>query len=842
MDLDTAIKHSLDGNALLFLGAGFSSDKATLNARKAPLLTGQRLSTHLLEFSGLRGVTPEHAPPLEKAAEYCRRKFQVNAEPLVAELRALFTISACAEWQRKLLGCNWSRIYTTNYDDLAEFARSQAESTSSRPKLKPVLPWTDPSEQSDRANLCVHLNGYIHAVTSSNLDTTFKLSSASYADSSVTAGKWGRMLRSDVVAARAVFFVGYSLYDLDLRRLLNEVPELTNKTFFVIGKPSDPAAAVLRAEIEWYGQDTGKTAEDLANLLSARARHYLPPTIERRIFSFPAITMPEALVDHVSDTSLSDLLVWGQIDRTLLWSAVVLPEIGYCVRRTHLQRAFDDIINAAGDIIVHADLGNGKTVFVEMLALLLAQTGISVHRFESAKSYEEDIKRLCLFDDRRVVLIENFLDYKSEVSSLLAQRRQNILIIATTRTPEYQVRDSEWFFTSGNTAIEYDLNILDAKEIEVLDNLLERPGLWREQAYLGSHARQQNVREIYSSQFQIVVLELLRSKEMEQRLKAYLDFESIDNSTHQLIAAAFISNVLGFRFSLYDLAELCDIRISSNRNVTSSAVFGRVFDRDTNQIKARSAIIAKHCLTRLLDASVVASTLESFIRVCNDLQGTNSLYKELLLQLSQFRNITKLLPANFEKESLYRYFEVLRSLGRGGDPLFWLQYAIARMFTRDLEHADQYFQTAYSLAGARSGYNAFQIDNHYARYLVEAAIETYDPKFAANAFLKAREIIERQMAERSNRHYPYRVASKLYDFYLVYNRQMADAERQTFFAAADRILKRAQALDPQLQQHPDVRRCIRALTQISKQAIGEDQPPIGPTNGESQRAVRTNNH
>jgi SIR2-like domain len=822
LNLETAIKHALDGSAILFLGAGFSADARALNSRKQRLQTGAQLSAHLLKFAGIDGIEPKNAPPLDKASDYCRKKFKANPEPLIAELRALFSISSCAEWQKNLLACSWRRIYTTNYDDLPEFARSQESSTETRPKLVPVSATTDPLEMSERNNVCVHLNGYVHALNAKSLDSAFKLTAASYVDSSSVEGAWGRMLRSDITAARAVFFVGYSLYDLDLKRLLHEVPALADKTFFFLGTSSDPLAAVFQSEIETYGQNTGTTAEALADMLTQVAKSYIPPAVDRPIFSFPPITPPKSLLNRIPDTTVANLLVWGQIDPDALWSSLATPGLRYTVERTLLRTAHQDIMNGSGDLIVHADLGNGKTIFVESLALALAQSGVSVHRFEKLKSTTEDIKRLCETNERRVIIVENFLNFEDELRSLLQHRRSNISLVVTARTPEYQVRDSEWFDASGERALEYDLNTLDSAEILSVDQLLEQSGLWRDRAHLGSHTRQQDVRQAFESQFQVIVLELLRSKEMERRLKDYLDFEAVDSDTRTLIAGAFIANVLGFRFTLFDLAELCDLRVSSHRGVKATDVFNRVFDMSTSQVKSRSAIVAKHCLTRLLDPSVVTATLESFLKVCYDLRKTNALYKELFLQLSQFRNISKLLPADFEKESLYRHFEVLKTLGQAGDPLFWLQYAIARMFTRDLERADQYFQTAYSLAIAKKGFNAFQIDNHYARYLIEAAIETYDPQFARDAFAKAREIIERQIAEKTNRHYPFRIASKLYDFFLVYGHQMTGAERQTFLAASDRILKRAQSLDPQLQQHADVRRCIRALGQIAKQS-GNDK-------------------
>jgi hypothetical protein len=106
----------LAGRALLFTGAGFS--RGAINLRGTQFKTGRELAKHFANLTGL----PE-ATELEDAAEWFVNT--LGKERLVEELQNEFTVKAVAPAHVDLLTYPWHRVYTTNYDNVAEAAAAQ---------------------------------------------------------------------------------------------------------------------------------------------------------------------------------------------------------------------------------------------------------------------------------------------------------------------------------------------------------------------------------------------------------------------------------------------------------------------------------------------------------------------------------------------------------------------------------------------------------------------------------------------------------------------------------------------------------------------------------------------
>ena len=68
---------------------------------------------------------------------------------------------------------------------------------------------------------CVHINGYIGNLTESTLNTSFKLSESSYMrPEGFLNSPWYTIFKRDLERASAIIFAGYSLYDIDIKRIL----------------------------------------------------------------------------------------------------------------------------------------------------------------------------------------------------------------------------------------------------------------------------------------------------------------------------------------------------------------------------------------------------------------------------------------------------------------------------------------------------------------------------------------------------------------------------------------------------------------------------------------------
>lgn len=102
------------------------------------------------------------------------------------------------------------------------------------------------------------------------------------------------------------------------------------------------------------------------------------------------------------------------------------------------------------------------------------------------------------------------------------------------------------------------------------------------------------------------------------------------------------------------------------------------------------------------------------------------------------------------------------------------------MSFKDYAKAATNFDSALGLAETRKGYDPFQIENHYARFLLESRSETdlWDDYFSAWA--KAHEIIRSQFKNLDEARYTFRVAAKYLGFIESRNSDLSKEEMEIF--------------------------------------------------------------
>jgi len=225
MQIEEAIRHALDGDATLFLGAGFSADAETASGANLP--TGVKFANVLATRLGLHP-----APSLDLVADMYRTKF--GDFDLIQLLTDSFSASKITPEQEAFGTVPWRRIYTTNYDNVIELAHKKAGRT-----LISYTQANPPDKVPSRDAICLHINGSIAQLDSSALGTTFLLTNTAYLSDAFNRSRWSRLFREDIAVSRAVIFVGYSLYDIDIARILHATPGISKKCYFVVSdKPS----------------------------------------------------------------------------------------------------------------------------------------------------------------------------------------------------------------------------------------------------------------------------------------------------------------------------------------------------------------------------------------------------------------------------------------------------------------------------------------------------------------------------------------------------------------------------------------------------------------------------
>jgi hypothetical protein len=131
----------------------------------------------------------------------------------------------------------------------------------------------------------------------------------------------------------------------------------------------------------------------------------------------------------------------------------------------------------------------------------------------------------------------------------------------------------------------------------------------------------------------------------------------------------------------------------------------------------------------------------------------------------------------------------------------------------DFERAGKYFATAYSFAEAKDVYDSYQIDNHYARFLLMRAMRSGDVGGCMAAFRDARKLLSEEI-QNERLHYPFRVAKLIGEFYDTFASALPPADKGEIGRAAKFISERIGKLPLERQRHRSVTECADAMEHV----------------------------
>ena len=112
-DIDFLAKNATSNSAVLFLGAGFSSEAKNTLSNHIPI--GSQFATILWDFLGYPGDYDN--TPLTMLFEAALKRKHADLQRL---LNDHFICASIPDWYQVISQIFWARIYTTNVDNLIE--------------------------------------------------------------------------------------------------------------------------------------------------------------------------------------------------------------------------------------------------------------------------------------------------------------------------------------------------------------------------------------------------------------------------------------------------------------------------------------------------------------------------------------------------------------------------------------------------------------------------------------------------------------------------------------------------------------------------------------------------
>ena len=795
MKLGQAIKLALNGNALLFVGSGFSGSAKNVagdlipnGSQFADLLAGE-----LEDDDGTRD--------LDIIAEMYLSAH--GPEKLAKRIIDLFTVKDVTQEHIAIANVPWHRIYTTNYDNVIETASAAAD--------KSIVSATLVDAQRTlvrNSTWCVHLNGFVGRVETGSANLGITLTNSSYLTKTVADSTWSATFRRDIDFVSAVIFIGYSVYDIDIARILYSMPDGFDKCVFV---SEENPSKVLNTKVKQLGRLAPVGLDGFVRSLREVEKTFSPAQLEPIYHAFERQELPSGEPGGFRDEYAFDLFLKGEARQPFIYGAVSdSADQPYYLVRDHLREMLDSVRAGVRNLLVHSSLGNGKTLLCEGLICECLRMGFTAFKLKrGGATAEKEIRTICSLEGNILLVIENCYRFLPLIRTIEECRGPSVYLVLTDRTAMNELRYPQLDSVLGSSDLrEIDVNELSPKDLEELASILDTFGFWAKQAALSPRRKAQLLATKYNGNFQAILLALLQSPDIKDKLKSVFDEIAANEELQKAIILAFALQVLGVDPDILTISELLDSDVMRKANSVRNESAREFIRADSSGVVAGSSVLASHFLTTLSDSSIVVDTMAGAVERADALSDDDDYYRGLARGMARFGFLESILPKEQKRQMLVKFYESIKSLSMcRNNPQFWLQYAIARLSFRDFERAQMYFETSYSLVENKENYNTYQIDNHYARFLLESRIhsDNYDDKF--DAFRRANRLLWKQMTSIENGYYPYRVARLYGDFQEAFGDGFSESDKKFFLRACENVISRIDSSPANLTRYPAVREC-----------------------------------
>lgn len=772
MTLEESIIHAINGNAVLFLGAGFNAEAINYKDEKFPL--GKQLCERLIEDGNI-DVSEDGETDREDLQYISERYLENNTKSdLINFLKKQFECKQLTDSQKTIAEINWKRIYTTNYDDCMEYATKEAkmqrESIDSKKNYADVL---------RKRGAIIHINGYIGNITENDLNNTFKLLEESYQKRTLPDSDVALTLSNDIKNAQCFIFIGYSLdYDLELQQIFVEGGMTKNKSVFITYNASNRT----KHKVERFGTLVDIGIDEFVRILKEHNEQYEPKIVDYKLKLLNELKSEDYMpTTFISDKNITELFLKGDIKMENLFSTC---SDKYTVKRALCDEIENDILGQTQAIIIHSMMGNGKTVLLKQLAVDLCSKG-RVFFLDDISSYiQDDLDYLSEQKGLKFIFIDNYTRIiDSEYARVLSNCKQSgMKFIFSVRSYMYDnsyQRFKNVFNIDENKIDIYNINILNSIEQNKMLGLLDAYSLWGRKATLSRQEKKKYISKKCHGEIKNIMLDLLNSqkarKDIKDLLKELFKFQDIK----EIILLSFICEIIDCNITLEEIVLLLG-KQARTAGILQNEQISELLDFDNNTLKLKSSVVAEYILHKMHYNDDVELIINKIIIVLNN-NSHISRYEHMLRMIISYSNIRMLFNRRDKtySEKITKIYEVAKTLRYYKEnPFFWLQYAIAKMEIHDYQAAQIYIDNAESFRKKKYETDSWQIDTIKGRLLLEQTIFNNNVEDAYENFDMAYHYLHDN--NTNDIQYPLRQVSLFEQYYKKFYPTFSNEEKNVF--------------------------------------------------------------
>jgi hypothetical protein len=704
------------GGAICFLGAGFSRGACDQQGKDVPSTADLEL-----EIKQMIGFDTSEAASLSDLADYCEDSTDLRKK-LQILLASRLTLTKPKEYHCDLLRLPWRAIFTTNFDDLVE-------SCLSADAISIITPTTNTITSPVSKIPVYYLHGRAKDILDSDKDPSLVISESNYLRLKEENRNLYARLTNEIICARAIILIGYSLKDLQIAQIFFSASEdIRNKTYIICAPGENP---VSLARLKKFGAVIPIGTESAASIANSIPKE---KSFTTKDFSFVEEYSPPPISD--SEIEISDierLIISGSFDPTK-YEQQLSDTSGaslYCVERNSVIIPILDNKTGIRRFVARSNLGNGKSLFLEQLAYRAFRRGISVFRIETnLNDVYEELETICSSGREIIFLVDDVVRYRA-VAKFIGARLNNLsTLVCTTRgESEHSIFDVQ-MTDLGGAVTELDLDVLHDEELVAWDALLERWGLWEDQIADPIALRLKFLQKNCGGENRSIVLSIFNKSIISDKIDSIVSYFLRQHREHsRAFVAMLIVSLCQHHVRWANVVQWCQIdEANLKKDIKSSDIFDFLRRSHGSWHLIASSQLAAYILNTRGGQITQQTIVDVYTRIvretaysANDARSGSD-YRENLKELMRYRFLTKLFGESDNAMGLIAsVYKTLSSVPRiRVSDQFWLQYAMSRMEAGDLANAERYLNDALGIArGKGAGYSPHQIIDQLVRLLFE---------------------------------------------------------------------------------------------------------------------------
>lgn len=729
-NFNEALQKGGQGKAILFCGAGASLDSIGFNCEELP--AASPLLGKFNEFLGKR---------FSKLPIAASKVADASIQDYFRIITDCFKVQAVSDEMKSIMTYPWSKVYSTNYDDSVEISCEHIgkpkQTLTAADKPSDVLPGRLP---------IVHLHGFVNHFRIDTIREECILDYNSNVANRVYEGPWATELKNDISTADVVVFLGYSLYDPEIAKLVLQGGNSKKKIFFINSKIEDEELSYMQ---EMFGSPLHIEKDGFARVIEA-----LPvatDSVKRSYVCFKSASEQEVEHRNINYEDLSDLFLFGRVQDRLLQADVIGRSSNYIIRPAIVEKIRSELQGGRNLISLYSPLGHGKTVLSKILGSELSQEHDVFFAIRNQDNFMEELHSIITNNSRPIIVLDDYYKFSKHHREMALLTPEDVVFIFTSRLSVHETRKDELPAQFLNhDVIDLRIGELTQSDSNALVPLTNQAGMWREISELSDAEKAKKLISTgpggYQANFADILVGLMNSSEMIGRIRKELEvLKALSKDAYDVVLLSIYLEFTNNHVDDFVIDQTLQMNLSNIHSSESVSNVFRVFFNLESQGGGYFAgsIFAKYAMEKICDHNDLIEVIENS---ANNLANSAPLFEEMKLVLVDLLRFNYLkVIASQDQNRLRRIRDLYSNLSSNSnlnrDDLFWNAFGMCQRALKDFDAAVKHFRTSISYAKNRGrNYVPYHAQNQLIVCLLERGVSI--PTEASTAFKDLKEVFE----------------------------------------------------------------------------------------------------